>query len=75
MENNSSLTISLIAKDWRYLLDSVEWRFRYLQDISQDLEKQKYFADISEELDRLEILRPLLKKQLEQFGEYSPPSF
>lgn len=75
MQNDGSLNLSLIVKDWRYLLDSVEWRLRHLQDISQDPDKQKYFPDISEEIDRLEVIKPLLKKELERFGKYELPPY
>ena len=75
MPNDGTLTLALTVKDWRYLLDAAEWRYRHLQDISRDKDKEPFFPDISEEIDRLEILRPLLKKAVEKFGEYRPPEF
>ncbi len=62
---NGSATLTLIKKDWRYTLDAVEWRLRHLQDISQDPDKTKYFPDISEEIDRLEVVQKNLLRELD----------
>lgn len=70
-----SLNINLPMKDWRYLSNAVEWRLKHLQDIAQDPDKTQYFPDISEEIDALEAIQPLIKKELKPFGEFPTSPF